>query len=1095
MELTIITGAILSQFQTSAVMSALIGGIIGNRSDSLLINSTQKIYQMIKNSDGEPTNHDIQRAVRASYLKSTLVAANYVKSKYTVLDNLTKNRNPNDIVEIISYIKKELKLLDKQNVRFTNVSIEEHYLELLFPSGENAVYRLPEIIKELKDSVLLEFKKNKLRVELALDRALSDGWEEDSKHTDWFELTCAFFNEELKTNTRISTLIQTQYLDTINSEVSDLKLLVNNIKDKIEPFSNKYQPLLNRIDEILNISKDIKDIASKTENNTVEIKKTLIKIEGLLDPSNDSDTKLEQIETPKVIDISTFSNENLLSILSLFEKSIENKTLTKEELADAYDTKTKLQDTIFKPLDDQLETKYKDAFPSVIFDRIISFKKLQKTDFDSIQNIRNNKNYTHSHRSLIVSGITLSLYNNFDSVKLNLLVDFLTDFEDVIWQKALIGILLCHQRYDNRLGLYPEISIRLEELKQVDKVQQSLIILDRIFRYRKFSIKDTYAQNKSYFINMIQNFYGSIIRFDQEEMSFLKRMIDQELLHQEDDITLKMLNLEKTKEFYNKHKDEDTFETSFGEFFNCLDYDTYAQIHELNPFQFKMDSEIYQDASNWFIPFENTKDIKNILASSFHVSDIDIDDFINILKNSQMLSDIDKNYIIINIKSFSEDFISSLYFLMKHERELFNINVSNLELTLLAIVKDLYRFEKLAIIPNNLDIFKDNLSIYNKTLLDKIGDNITNIKIKAKYLYDDGQFVESLAILDTIKTEKKDTEILELLAHNNYHLENYEDTITHINGLLSKKWKNRDMDSKAFWIGRLRFSYFKIEDFDNYESCLKKEIFYKEKILVKTIEDEENNDTIKNKTADLSINYFNLSTNYWNYRKDVANSFKYFLKYIKSLVEIPFISNEELTNLFKPDIKSVYTFFDIFLSNKDNLNTIKKHLKSQKKKNSTSNFYTNIEHLIAQLNGLTDLKKNVKINLSDISEDANKNAEVMYESIIKVVINVFENQKEYKRIVVPFAIVEDITRDIVFTIEPFLNEGKDYFIKELSQDIYTDAVSNAILDTIDDYIINYFSDEKLKNITHDIIMHNVNIQLAKMRVSTNSNNTSNENSK
>src|SRR5690606_29763748 len=98
---TLISAAILSQLQTSNFIGSLVGGIIGNRADALLCEGVKKIYNNIKNTGDKPGNHDIQKAVRNSYLKATLMAVKKTQSKFSFMDNLSLY-NPSRLRDIES---------------------------------------------------------------------------------------------------------------------------------------------------------------------------------------------------------------------------------------------------------------------------------------------------------------------------------------------------------------------------------------------------------------------------------------------------------------------------------------------------------------------------------------------------------------------------------------------------------------------------------------------------------------------------------------------------------------------------------------------------------------------------------------------------------------------------------------------------------------------------------------------------------------------------------------------------------------------------------------------------------------------------------
>jgi len=77
-----------------------------------------------------------------------------------------------------------------------------------------------------------------------------EGWENDGKHVDWYELMCAFFQEELKTNPHLSTIIQTNLLTNLNKDISGLQLSLDAFLKPLQDFFEEYKGILLLLDEI-----------------------------------------------------------------------------------------------------------------------------------------------------------------------------------------------------------------------------------------------------------------------------------------------------------------------------------------------------------------------------------------------------------------------------------------------------------------------------------------------------------------------------------------------------------------------------------------------------------------------------------------------------------------------------------------------------------------------------------------------------------------------------------------------------------------------------------------------------------------------------
>ncbi|GHT77390.1 hypothetical protein AGMMS50262_18250 [Bacteroidia bacterium] len=521
----------------------------------------------------------------------------------------------------------------------------------------------------------------------------------------------------------------------------------------------------------------------------------------------------------KETDIMTaLSNEHIINVLNLFQKQIKEKKMNEQELADALDTKMKLYNEIFGIFDNQLNTTYKNNLAGVIFDRIVfASEQIQNSDIDTIQKFRNNKQYEDCDRTLIVSGLTISLLNHFDAKKLHLLIDFVTDFEEGVWQKALVGLLFTLTRYNNKLGLFPEIGKRLNELKEIADIQNSIYIIDRVLRFGSYSAKETYKRNPNRVIDILKVYMGNSIDLTREELIEIQNDLNTSSCNT--DIESKMinsiLNKDKIDELLSKLGDAESISMSINDFVEVLDLDTYLELYELNPFRFNLKDDFFKSSRNWFMPFKDNENIRNILVNDCNVEDIDIVDFISVLQKSS-ISDIDKHCFLIHIKDYSDDFICMLYAILSIDiLDSQNKYMSILEKNITMFVRDLYRFSKSYEIDNKNNMFDKKLSIYGQSLLEKIANNITKIKINSQYLYDNENYKESLESLQNIPKNKYDFDIFELFANNYIALEQYEDAIPYLDKviLLIENGENIVNDTiKAAWYRKAKNLYSNLED-------------------------------------------------------------------------------------------------------------------------------------------------------------------------------------------------------------------------------------------------------------------------------------------
>jgi len=152
----------------------------------------------------------------------------------------------------------------------------------------------------------------------------------------------------------------------------------------------------------------------------------------------------------------------------------------------------------------------KSKFVINLFEIIYTSEKLPQSVFDDIQNIRKDSDYQYYERSLIVSSLTLSVlsWKKFDPSKINCLIDFLTDAEDDVWQRALVGIILSAILHQNRLHRY-QLAKRLQMLQDIDKVQIGIFIIDLILRnqlYKSIAFSEKLTEHE-FFKDKVYNWF------------------------------------------------------------------------------------------------------------------------------------------------------------------------------------------------------------------------------------------------------------------------------------------------------------------------------------------------------------------------------------------------------------------------------------------------------------------------------------------------------------------------------------------------------------------------------------------------------------
>ncbi|HZX61558.1 MAG TPA: hypothetical protein VFE66_00010, partial [Bacteroidales bacterium] len=109
-----------------------------------------------------------------------------------------------------------------------------------------------------------------------------------------------------------------------------------------------------------------------------------------------------------------------------------------------------------------------------IFRLIWLTHKMKDTSVEKIRPIAHSTIFENHEKCLVVSALTLSLLDFFDPWKILLLMEFVSEHEMEVYQRALTGLGLVLIWYDRRISFYPEIMVSLDELSQDEGIQQDM---------------------------------------------------------------------------------------------------------------------------------------------------------------------------------------------------------------------------------------------------------------------------------------------------------------------------------------------------------------------------------------------------------------------------------------------------------------------------------------------------------------------------------------------------------------------------------------------------------------------------------------------
>jgi len=422
----------------------------------------------------------------------------------------------------------------------------------------------------------------------------------------------------------------------------------------------------------------------------------------------------------------------------IFEKVLEDNEKLFDfniiQLENLYDTNVKLYNQIFSAFFLKLckIPHLKEKQPKILFNRIVALEYIEDLDYLIISRIRNDDNFTFSERSVIVSALTVSLLSKLNETKLNLLIDFLIDFESGVWERALIGLILSIKNRDKLINSYPKILKRLHSLQFIPELSNGLAIISHILYFENYSIKKQ-IENKGIdiFIEPIFKFYS-------------------------------VLSKKTGSDFLTREDVRDLIEHVASNEDNLFGIDYY------NKFDF------FKEPYNWFLPFpEKSELVENILKKP--EINIDINNFQKLIYENRLLNDIDKYYLCLNIKELEkEDFLFLQFFNSLDKIKEYGINYSlpfppKLYFSFQFKIREIYRYANTFSKVKLQDVFQKQIDIYNSELLNIVTKEWQKYKIYGDVAKSEGLHIEAIKnYLQAYEINSEDTEVLIRLSESLY---------------------------------------------------------------------------------------------------------------------------------------------------------------------------------------------------------------------------------------------------------------------------------------------------------------------------------------
>jgi len=237
----------------------------------------------------------------------------------------------------------------------------------------------------------------------------------------------------------------------------------------------------------------------------------LVKIQtkSKIDYLNNGELKIDAINEDKDFDLN--------SLNTLVKRKIEELKKNPSDTAlvsEINDLRNKINKLLFEDIDylQKIDLNYKKSDLRSLFDQIYSSEKLDKSVIERINNIRSDiNNYTWYDRSVVLSSITCSLihFNKADEKKINLIIDFINDNEEKVWQKAITSLFMVLNHLGSKWLRYSQITKKIENLKQIPKIQDACFQITQLFNigYHNVSFVGKRIFDNEYFKDSPFNYF------------------------------------------------------------------------------------------------------------------------------------------------------------------------------------------------------------------------------------------------------------------------------------------------------------------------------------------------------------------------------------------------------------------------------------------------------------------------------------------------------------------------------------------------------------------------------------------------------------
>ena len=399
-------------------------------------------------------------------------------------------------------------------------------------------------------------------------------------------------------------------------------------------------------------------------------------------------------------------------------------------------------------------------------------------------------------KSLIVSGLTMSLLRFFDPGKFLLLIEFIETRQNQIFERALAGLVMALIFYNKRVMYYPEIAKALDELGKDESIRSGVesIILQLLMAQETEKITE---------------------EFEKDVLPEMKKMMPKI----EDKLQLGKLFEDEDAEGKNPGW-KDMIDEVPG-LFERIEKFTRMQMEGGDVFMgtFKMlkGFDFFNRMSNWFIPYyaqhpqlsklsgNDPEVITRLLEGLDHAFYICNSDKYSFVLNFMMLPEQQQTMIVTHFESE----LQQMKEMSEEEKILGQDSSSNT--IYIQYIQDLYRFFKLYTFHSEFDdFFLNKIRFTNLYFYQTWFEQEKFTEKLAAFYFDNDHYPEAIEIYDYIISKSEpQAEYFEKIAYSYQKLKKYDRAIEYYR-------KAELFDCDRLWVSKkLGLCYMKSKDWSN----------------------------------------------------------------------------------------------------------------------------------------------------------------------------------------------------------------------------------------------------------------------------------------